>query len=175
MHRNRPFTRWFLILALALLGGCGFQLRGTAHMPFDSIYLDMADTTSLYAELSRYIRANGATVVHQKEDAEVVLHVMEDRRDKKVLTLNTDGRVREHALYLYYRTNLQDSKGHVLQSLPEIVLKRSITYNENQELAKAAEEQLVYREMQTDLVQRLLRLLSSSHPKQADAQPLIRE
>jgi LPS-assembly lipoprotein len=43
----------------------------------------------------------------------------------------------------------------------EIVLKRDVSYNPNQELAQAAEEVLLYKDMQSDLVQQILRRMSA--------------
>ncbi|MEI6301055.1 MAG: LPS assembly lipoprotein LptE, partial [Betaproteobacteria bacterium] len=42
----------------------------------------------------------------------------------------------------------------------EIFLTRDITYNDSQVLAKESEEALLYRDMQTDMVQQVLRRLS---------------
>lgn len=165
-RRNRILSQWLLFLTVVLLSGCGFQLRGATDLPFQTIYMDMPPNSTLYVELKRYIQANGARVITLKEQAEVVLQVESNRRDKVILTLNTDGRVREHALYQYFQFTLRDNKGRVLQSPPEIALKRDISYNENQELAKTAEEELIYREIQSDLVQRILRLLAGSKATQ---------
>jgi outer membrane lipopolysaccharide assembly protein LptE/RlpB len=46
---------------LALLVGCGFQLRGSYSLPFDSLYLAVPDHSVLGAQLRRTIRAAGTT------------------------------------------------------------------------------------------------------------------
>jgi LPS-assembly lipoprotein len=81
---------------------------------------------------------------------------------KKILTLNTNGRVREFSLYQIFSFVVRDNKGAILVPPTNITLKRDITYDENQELAKQAEEALLYRDMQSDLVQQILRRLSAS-------------
>jgi LPS-assembly lipoprotein len=43
----------------------------------------------------------------------------------------------------------------------EILQKRDISFNESAVLAKDAEEDLLYRDMQTDIVQQLLRRLAT--------------
>jgi len=43
----------------------------------------------------------------------------------------------------------------------EIVQQRDISFNESAVLAKEAEEALLYRDMQTDIVQQLLRRLAA--------------
>jgi LPS-assembly lipoprotein len=40
-----------------------------------------------------------------------------------------------------------------------------MTFNDAQVIAKEAEEQLLYRDMQTDMVQQILRRLVAAHPQ----------
>ena len=42
-----------------------------------------------------------------------------------------------------------------------LTLKRDIGFNESQVIAKEAEEELLYRDMQSDLVQQILRRMSA--------------
>ena len=46
----------------------------------------------------------------------------------------------------------------------EILLTRDMSYNDEQVLAKEAEEVLLYREMQGDMVQQILRRLVAAKP-----------
>lgn len=155
--------QWFLMLAAAvMLSACGFHMRGPAQLPFKSIYLDFKGNSSLGTELKRYIRASGVEVTDQAGSAEAVLQVLADGRDKKILSLNTNGQVREYSLYQRFSFQVKDPAGKVLIAPATITLKRDITYDANQELAKQAEEVLLYRDMQSDLVQQILRRLSAS-------------
>jgi len=160
---QRKVLQWFLMLLAAVtLSACGFHMRGPANLPFKTIFLGFADNSQLGTELKRYIRASGVEVVSDKDEAEAVLQVIADTREKKILTLNTNGRVREYSLYQRFSFLVKDNKGAVLIPPTNITLKRDITYDENQELAKQAEEVLLYRDMQSDLVQQILRRLSAS-------------
>lgn len=151
-------------LALAtLLSACGFQLRGSngqAALPFKTIYLGIPDTSPLGSELKRNIRASGDTlIVTDPKAAEVTLDVLSELREKAVLSLNTQGRVREYTLYYKLRFRVRDDKNKELIAPTEIVLKRDISFNESAVMAKENEEALLYRDMQSDLVQQLLRRL----------------
>ena len=159
---RRRLTQWLFVLSTLLLSGCGFHMRGAPDLPFHSIYLDMPQTSTLYTELKRNLRAGGTEVVTDPKQAEVILQVVSDTKDKKILSLNTYGRVREHALYQHFTFVVKDTNNKVLIKPTEITLKRDISYNEQQELSKQAEEVLIYREMQTDIVQRVLRLIAAS-------------
>ena len=153
-----------VLFALLTLSACGFQLRGSgtqAGLPFKTIYISLPDTSSLGTELKRYIRAgSGTTVVSDPKSAQAVLEVLSESRDKAVLSLNSQGRVREHALFYKLRFRVKDAAGKELLAPTDIVLKREISFNESQVIAKEKEEEVLYRDMQSDLVQQILRRLS---------------
>ncbi|NUU02948.1 LPS assembly lipoprotein LptE [Herbaspirillum robiniae] len=166
MHSFRQSKRvlqWLAMLAACLtLAACGFHLRGAADLPFKTIYLGFGPNSAVGVELKRNIQASGAKVVDDVKEAEANLKVLADTRDRQVLTLNTNGRVREYALFQRFTFSVSDAKGVVVIPPTAITLRRVITYDENQELAKQAEEALLYRDMQSDLVQQILRRLSAS-------------
>ena len=153
---------WLLaLLAMMTLSACGFALRGPVSFPFQSIYIGLPEASPLGGELKRQIRANGQTkIASDAKDAEVILDVLSEAREKLILSLNSQGRVREYSLLyrLNFRLRSQDGKEYL--EPVTIQLKRTITFNESQVLAKEAEEALLYRDMQTDLVQQIMRRLS---------------
>lgn len=157
-------TGAMLLLAVAL-SACGFQLRGTNgqyHMPFQSIFLGFADTSPLGTELKRNLRGGDAVVVvTDVSKAEAKFDVLSETRGKSILSLNSQGRVREYLLTYTLVFRVRDAKDAELLGATEISLKRSIAFNENQTLAKESEEALLYRDMQTDLVQQILRRLAA--------------
>ena len=162
MNRRTFLTYASTTAALALLSACGFHLRGSngeANLPFKTMQLGFADNSTLGAELRRNIRANGTEVVTDPALAEAILEVVSETRDKVVLSLNSQGRIREYTLLYKFRFKVRNNKGQELLAPTEIVLKREISFNESQALAKEVEEGLLYRDMQSDLVQQILRRL----------------
>jgi LPS-assembly lipoprotein len=163
------FRSLALLLALAVsLSACGFQLRGSGNqyaMPFKSIFVAFPDTSSLGTELRRNLRGGDLVeVVTDPAAAEARLDVISESRGKQILSLNDQGRVREYLLSYTLVFRVSDAQGGQLLGPTEIVLKRSLPYNETQVLAKESEESLLYRDMQTDLVQQILRRLASIKP-----------
>lgn len=159
-----------LVLGLCtLLCACGFQLRGadgSLRMPFQSLYLAVDARSPLGAELTRHLRAmsggkDGTQLVAVREQAEVVLEILGETRDKTILSLNSAGRVREYSLQQTTRLRVVNKHGKELLLPTDIVLKRSIAFNESQVLAKEAEEALLFRDMQSDLVQQIMRRLAA--------------
>jgi len=82
-------------------------------------------------------------------------------REKVILSLDTSGRVREYQLRYRVGFSLRDAKGRNWIAPNEIVLTRDISFND-QVLAKEAEEALLYRDMQTDMVQQIVRRLAGA-------------
>jgi len=70
--------------------------------------------------------------------------------------------VRELQLVLRVNMRVHDGKGGEFVPLTTLSIQRDLTYNDTDVLAKEAEEAAIYREMQTDLVQQILRRLSAA-------------
>jgi LPS-assembly lipoprotein len=170
-RHSAPSRRIVGLIALAgLVGlsGCGFHLRGSqgnANLPFKTLYIGLPENSPLGVELRRNIRASGDTqIVTDPKQAEARLDILSEVRDKSIQSLNSQGRIRQYTLF--YRLNFRVMSKSDVQLLPptEIVLKRDISFNESQVLAKESEEALLYRDMQSDLVQRILRRLAAIKP-----------
>ena len=160
------FRNFVLVLALlAGLSACGFQLRGSGspyNMPFKSIYLALPETSSLGTELRRHLRGSDKVeVVSDASRAQATFEVISENRAKSILSLNSQGRVREYLLTYTLVFRVRDASGAEVLGATEISLKRPLTFNESQVLAKESEEGLLYRDMQTDLVQQILRRLAA--------------
>jgi len=91
----------------------------------------------------------------------VVLDVLGDQREKVVVALNTTGQVREFQLRTRVKFKLRTPQGKELIAETELLQQRDISYNESAALSKEAEEALLYRDMQSDIVQQLLRRLAA--------------
>lgn len=168
--------RAFLAVVVLSLAACGFQLRGTAALPFDTLYIanmssGVAGTSSGVAlDLKRNIQGGTRTrVVDDQKAAQALLELSGETKFRNILSLSGAGRVRE--LQLIYRVNLRvhDGKGGEFVPLTTLSIARDLTYNDTDVLAKEAEEAAIYREMQTDLVQQILRRLSAATP----AKPVV--
>jgi len=153
-------TLSFLALAL-LVSACGFQLRGTAELPFDTIYLPA--TGGIGLDLKRNILAGTRTVVvDDPKQAQALLEFIQETRQKDILSLTAGGRVREFRLLYQVAFRVHDGKGGEYLPAATLQLARDFTFNDSEVLAKEAEEQLLYREMQTDMVRQIMRRLSGA-------------
>jgi LPS-assembly lipoprotein len=152
-----------LVTSPLVVAGCGFKLRGPRPLPFESIYLGMSEYSDLAAAIRRQIRAGSTTrLADRPEDAQVRLEVLADTKEKAILALNTQGRVREYQLRQRFAFRVVAKDGAVIMPYGEIMLHRDLAFDDTQVLAKEQEEILLYRDMQNDLVQQLMRRLSTA-------------
>ena len=167
---TRAATRFALILALcATTAACGFKLRGQQTFPFDTISVPI--NTPLGFELKRNISAANDQVklVDSLADAEAVISILSEAQEKVILSLNTQGRVREYQLRHRVVFRVASPKGADFIAPTAVVLTRDITFND-QVLAKETEEAQLFREMRSDLVQQIVRRLGAARPVVADAE-----
>jgi len=156
------------LLAAAILAGCGFQLRGTASgkLPYASFHVALPDNADVGIWLKRYIKALGTTkLTATPEEAEAIFQQLYDTRQQTILSLNALGQVKEYRLLLTYGFRVVDAKGQVLVPPNEISLSRDMTYDASTVLAKDQEAALLWRDLNTDLVNQILRRLSIAKPK----------
>ena len=151
------------VLAL-LLSACGFQLRGSYSLPYESIYVGVSDVSVVGAGLKRQIRASGTRLADSAQDAQATFLQTAEAKEPIILSLSGAGRVREKRLRYRYGYRVVDDKGRDLIAPGVIELNRDISYADSDVLAKTQEEDLLWRDMENDLVQQLMRRLSMTKP-----------
>ena len=160
------------LFCLLLLTACGFQLRGNYALPFESLYIDLPESNDVYASLKRGIEAGSKTkVVSDKNDAQALMVVTNDRVTKSILSLSSAGRVREFQLIRTFSFRVIDSTGRELIPQRDILLRRDLPYSDQDILAKEYEEALLARDMQSDLVNQILRRLAAAKIGESIAAP----
>jgi LPS-assembly lipoprotein len=184
-----------ILLLAGLLAACGFKLRGSADLPgyklpFATIALSLPQTSEFYALLKRTIEASspGTRVVADTKDAEAVLTILGDASQKIILSLSAAGRAREYQLVRTFTFKVHaNAPGAMPGPQPKysdapaaagpveyipvstITLRREITFSDDLVLSKESEEALLQRDMQSDLVQQLMRRLAAARPQPVKA------
>jgi LPS-assembly lipoprotein len=151
-----------ILLLTVTLAACGFQLRGSYTLPWDTLYIGFPENTPIYADIKRGIEASTQTrIVTDPKKAQASFIVLADLPTRTILSLNAAGQVREFQLTRSFVYKIQDTSGKELVPSNQIILQREMTFDDAHLLPKEAEEVMIQREMQQDLVQQLLRRLSS--------------
>src|SRR6185503_8042708 len=141
---------------------CDFRLRGTADVPFDTLYVPPT-AYGIALDLKRNIQSGTrAKVVDDPKNAQAIMEFTEESRQKEILSLTGTGRVREFQLRYRVAFRVHDGKGNTFVPQNLIQLTRDVSFNDSEVLAKEAEEQLLFRDMQQDMVQQILRRLAAA-------------
>lgn len=147
------------------LAGCGFHLRKAPDFAFKTLYSPLGEGSPLGVELKRSLQAGGNVRVISDpakiNEADAILDVISEQREKVVVGLNSSGQVREFQLRIRFKFRLRTPQGRELIPDSEILQQRDISFNESAVLAKEAEEALLYRDMQGDIVQQIMRRLAA--------------
>ncbi|MBS1143613.1 MAG: hypothetical protein H6R14_1019 [Proteobacteria bacterium] len=166
-----PLRLLLALIIAAAVAGCGFHLRGagSGNLPYKSMYIALPDTAEVNIWLQRYISASGSTtIVDNPKAADAIFQQVSDNRLKSILSVNAQGRVREYRLQLTYKFRVVNQKGQVLVPVNEVALTRDISFDDSNVLAKDLEEGLLWRDMNNDLVNQIMRRLSIIKPKNPD-------
>ncbi|MEQ4619525.1 MAG: LPS assembly lipoprotein LptE [Corticimicrobacter sp.] len=158
------------LLALLLsLAACGFTMRGTTPLPFDTLYVGVPDNTLFGAQLRRAIRAAspGTRLVTEPNKADARLQQIQRSQAQREVSLDPNGRVEEYELSVFYIFRLTDKAGQPL--IPDITLSASqdMPYSDEIVQAKEGEMTLLYRSLEESLIGRLINRLTAPDVKAA--------
>ncbi len=147
--------------ALAGVTGCGFKLRQAPTFVFQTVRLVGGTNTPVTAELLRALSTNGLQVVYGATPADVVLTVVTDQRERIAVGQTAAGQVRELQLRTRFTFRLRTTSDKDLIDDTELLLERDLSFSETVVLSKAAEEELLYRDMVSDAVQQVVRRMAA--------------
>ena len=162
----RLFLRFTAPALIALLlAACGFQLRGAYSLPYESLYLAVSEYSLIGVSLKRAIRSSQSTrLADSAKEAQATFLPTGEAREPIILSLSGSGRVREKRLRYRYSYRIVDAQGRDLVLPGTVELTRDLTYADSDVLAKTQEEDLLWRDMENDLVQQLMRRLAAARP-----------
>jgi LPS-assembly lipoprotein len=151
-----------LVTCCVLLTACGFQLRGQAMLPFETLFISAPAGHPIGTDLKRLIKAGTKTqIVNKAKDAQATLEIISVTNDKEIMSVSGGGRVREFELRYRVSFRLIDSKGVELIPVNEIALRRIIPFTDAQVVAKEGEEAMLVREMQGDSAAQIVRRMEA--------------
>lgn len=162
LSMNRRFAITAAVVS-ALLAGCGFTLRSSQTFAFQTLAITPEKNGLVAADLIRYFGSAVVPLVAKPGSTapQVIVDILQDTREKNVVGVNASGQVREFQLKIRIQFRMRTPDGRELIAPTEIAQQRDISFNESAVLAKEAEEILLFRDMQSDLLQQLLRRLAA--------------
>jgi len=167
--RLLSLPRLYILLLTLTLAACGFELRGMADLAFHNLYMQ-GPTLTISKPLKRSLAVNGVTVVNDPEKAELMLEMMSEGTEKRILSLSGKvGVVREFELLYHASFRIREPGSELWGQVQTVSGRRDFSYDDSEVLAKSFEEQRLYQDMRDDAVREIMRRLIVQKPKKAAA------
>lgn len=157
------------VIALALTA-CGFHLRGQLPLPksVDVLFVQ-GERGQFKTRLEELLVKAGASVVSSADAAKVVVVLDEISSQREVNTIDTRGKSNSYDLVYRVKYTLLDSAGTVLR-IKTLQERTTYDYNPLQQLEAEAEERELEKDMEQEILFRLLQQLRASGAKLSNAQ-----
>lgn len=150
---------------LVSLQGCGFHARGKVDLPgnMQILYVDgIAPYSTFGVELRRSLQSNGVNVVTEVTSAQAIIKLSDVRYDRRVLSVaGNSAKVREYELFYGVLVTVVGRDGKVILPTQQLRQVRDYVFDENDVLGKSSEEGQLQKDMQTDLINQILRRLQA--------------
>ena len=157
--KTLSYPRFYvLLLCIMILTACGYQLRGVADLSFHDIYIQGA-TLTISKDLKKRLAVNDINIVSSPEKAELMLELISESSEKRILSLSGKGVVSEYQLFYRVLFRLRDRSSETWESVQTIVEERDYSFDNSQVLAKESEEARLNNDMHEDAVREILRRL----------------
>jgi LPS-assembly lipoprotein len=150
-----------LLLAVSMLTleGCGFRMRGSVDVPVNmpTTFVQGVDKyRGITPAIKRILRGSGVQLTENPKQAELVLKIYGEKQTRRVLSVgSTNAKVREYELNYQVDFGLELG-GRDLVEKQTISLMRDYTFDETAVNAKQNEENMLYKDMQSNAIRQLL-------------------
>ena len=150
----------FLVIAITL-SSCGFKLKGSYEIPYQTIYLQAAGESRVGRIIKRKIqRKSNIEIVQTLSAAEATINILEEVSTRAVAVLSNVGSVDEYELIYTVRYRIGQGQNSSSMQEEQIVLRRKITHSDLDIAAKSNEEDALINDMASEAATGILVRLS---------------
>ena len=152
--------RIFFIMLMCSLIGCGFHMRGVTDVAFNNVFIQ-GNTLVISNNLKKSLNTSGVKVLDSATNAELLLEMVGEESEKRILSLAGGGTVNEFELFyrVHYRTKAADAA--TWSQVQTVEARRDFTYSDANLLAKQDEEKRLNDNMRSDVISGILRRLAA--------------
>lgn len=156
-------------LLACLLAACGFHMKGTTPLPFDTLYTNISENDAFGMHLRRVILAASPQLrfVERPKDAQAILTQLSMKENMRDIAIGPDGLVEEYELNLLYSFQLTDAQGNLLLPPTTLEARREVPYDSSALAAKQGEISNLFLDMRRSLADRIVRRLTSPQVTEA--------
>ena len=150
----------FLIVVMTL-SSCGFKLKGSYEIPYQTIYLQAAGESRVGRIIKKKLqRRPNIEIVQTLSAAEVAINILEEASTRTVAVLSNAGSVDEYELIYTVRYKIELSENSSSSVERQILLRRKITHSDLDIAAKSNEENSLIDDMASEAATSILVRLS---------------
>ncbi len=142
-----------------LLAGCGFHLRGPAHLPaaMQRTYIaDAGGDTELVRELRRNLITPTTKVTGDATTATAVLNILKSQRFQRVLSVSNTGQPLEYQVAYEVQFSLTAAGGKTLLAAQTLTLTRNYAYDVANVIGDTEQANVLYNALESDMAQLIL-------------------
>ena len=151
--------KFFSLMFLSLMiVACGFQLRGSIEADFESIHV-YGGSEGLNKHVIKRFKQSGIKIV--TKDPEKTLEILNDSLNKRILSLNSSGSVKEFELTYLVSYRFKSLNNAWSDEIKKEVI-RDYTYDDNDRVAKELEEKNLVQGMRDEIVRSIVSQISVS-------------
>ena len=166
---EKPMKQYLLLLSLLSIlsvASCGFQLRGALEISSEvaPVYLQANSAYELARELRLLMRSNDIDITDQLLAANSQLLLKGENKQRKVLSVDSDGRAREYLLFynVDIAIRLKAAGKEAYDEIPERVsLNRTLLFDQDAVLAVSNESAILYDDMRRQAARLILMKLQA--------------
>lgn len=153
-----------MLILVATLSGCGFQLRGNYQLPetLQSVSLESYVSKELSEHMKQRFVHSGIKVLDAEEPT---VRLISDKLERRTLSLFESGQVAEYELL--YQVKYQLVQGNQLLLERTVEVARDYQDDPNFALAKTREREMLVDEMRAEASRRILQQIISEMSEQS--------
>ena len=153
----RRYRSLFILVSFAtVLSACGFHLRGALDLSQDvaPVIIIRNDAFDLARDIRGLLATNGIEITETLSTAKSRIALLEESRERRVLSVDSSGRASEYLLIYQVRYNLEsaDFKKQEFTARQQ----RSLVFDPDAVLAVENEADVLYGEMSKDIARSIL-------------------
>ncbi|MES9992454.1 MAG: LPS assembly lipoprotein LptE [Candidatus Thiodiazotropha sp.] len=154
---------WLGLLS-ALVGGCGFHLKGYQKLSpaLNGLYIfGFQDRQSLAGLLYDNLQARGALLADDVESSRLTLKVVEEKFTSRVLSVDAGGKALDRELRLTTLISARVTQAEERSVEQQLELTRQLSFSGDDELAQRNETELLKYDMRNEMAEQIIRRLEA--------------
>lgn len=152
----------FALGATLLLSACGWHLRGTLTLPegLNAVHLNnLADAEILGRTLEQLLVANDVEVTPRATAAQLIISLINYEEERRVVAIGDNTLVTEYELIASADFSVEGAKGEIILPPTDASVVRAYQFDQDDVLAMAGEQELIFEEMRREIAQNIVRRL----------------